>query len=105
VPEPGAAFSKSLLDEIKSRGADAYPAFGTDTLISIQSLGPYGHSACDTYAEDVHPSLVEIEQVRIEKRREYVLHDNQQPDPSHQTAAPKHQQIPIEPHWTATFSV
>src|ERR1035437_5845 len=62
-------------------------------LNSIQPPRPEGHSTRDTHAQDIHPSLVEIEQMRIEQRREEILHHDQQSDPRNQTVAPKHQQM------------
>jgi hypothetical protein len=38
-------------------------------------------SASDTYALNIHPSLVEIEYVRIEQRGENILHHHRQSDP------------------------
>ena len=36
---------------------------------------------------------MEIEQVRIDKRGEEILYDDQQTDPRYQTVAPKHQRM------------
>jgi hypothetical protein len=39
------------------------------------------HPACDPDAQDIHPALVKIEQVRIEQRTDDVLNDNNQANP------------------------
>jgi len=55
------------------------------------------HSTGDAHAEDVHPSLVKIEQVRIEQRGKDVLHDHHEADPRRQPLAAKKPQV-LPPH-------
>jgi len=69
--------------------------------------------ASDAYAQHIHPSLVEIEQVRIEQRGEDIL----PPPPAARSTSPSHRREiagdasatshiarhSIRPHWIATF--
>ena len=48
-------------------------------------------------AQHVHPSLMKIEQVRVEQRGEDILHHDQQSDPGDETLAAKQQQM-HQPH-------
>src|ERR1700686_1795656 len=58
---------------------------------------PKHHAARDAHAQHVNPSLIEIEDVRIEQRGENILHHDHQPDPGCETFAPEQQQMQ-KPH-------
>ena len=71
------------------------------------------HAAGNADAEHVHPSFVEIEDVRVEQRGEDILHDDQQSDPGDEPSPRNSSRctshiaysttIPTMPHCTATF--
>src|ERR1700688_3459259 len=54
---------------------------------------PTHQAARDAHAHHVNPSLIEIEDVRIEQRGENILHHDHQSDPGCETLAPEQQQM------------
>src|SRR6185437_5377812 len=50
-------------------------------------------AAGDADAEDVEPALAEIEQMRVEQRRDDVLHDDDHADPGDKPAAAEQHQV------------
>ena len=81
------------------------PPSRSAAVIAVSPAGPQRvplpgrqhHAAGNADAEHVHPSLVEIEDVRVEQRGEDVLYDDQQSDPGDEPFATKQQQV-HQPH-------